>query len=350
MNRNHGGKRLAHPGGIVDFSSNVCHLGPPRAALEAVRAATAETVASYPDPDYPVLRAALSSYAGRPVEEIFPANGSAELFYLACNLLRPRRTLIISPSFCEYALAARSSRSAVEEHLLLEGDGYALEPGRLASQAREADLVFLCNPNSPTGVSHPIESVLAIARELKMGAVLLVDEAFIEFCDSPLERTASRRPVDKIWVSRSLTKYFGLAGLRAGYLLAPRAAVRDLEDSAPPWRINSLAEAAVVAALGDSEYVTRTTALVAEARVTFIDMLERLGFLKVYPSEANFLLVRIQRPGLTSSELSRKLLRQGFLVRDASTFSGLDERYLRLAVRSTEDNLALVRALEELEK
>lgn len=346
MKRDHGGKRMAHPERVIDFSSNVCHLGPPRAALDAVRGAAAEVLSSYPDPDYPVLRAALSDYTGRPPGEILPANGSVELFYMLCNLLRPRRGLVVSPSFCEYSLAARSSGSEVEEHFLLEEEGFALDPGRLTPRLREADLVFLCNPNSPTGISHPLEGILAIERELKMGAVLLVDEAFIEFCDLPREGTAAPWVGDRLWVSRSLTKYFGLAGLRAGYLLAPRGAVEKLEDAAPPWRVNSLAEAAAVAALGDADYMTRTSALVAEARNTFTDMLERLGFLRVYPSEANFLLARIERPGLTSCDLAARLLERGFLIRDASTFSGLDDRYIRLAVRASEENLALVKALE----
>ncbi len=348
MLRVHGGKRGSHGGGVIDFSSNVCDLGPPASVLEAIRNASGDDLSSYPDPGYPVLRAAISGYSGRPPEEILPVNGSVEAFYLACQALRPRRTFIISPSFCEYGLAAQSVGAVVEEHVLREEDGFALDPVAAGRLARGADLVFLCNPASPTGRLHPLAAVLEFAAHVKPPSVLLVDEAFIDFCALPGEVSAARRVGESMWVSRSLTKFFALAGLRVGYLLCPRDAVERLESISPPWRVNSLAESAAVTALSDTGYIERIPAVLARERESFARRLEETGLLKVYPAVANFLLARIKRPGLTSGELAGRLLDRGFLVRDASSFSGLDERYIRLAVRSEADNAALANALEEV--
>lgn len=347
MKRVHGSRKESHPEGVIDFSSNVNCLGPPASVLDALRGDIAETVTCYPDPAYPALRVALAFHTDRRPDEVFPANGSVEILYWLCYMRRPKRVLVLSPCFCEYELAARAAGASIDEYFLEPTACFALDMEKAQLQASGADIVFACNPNSPTGRLFTRVEMLELAGALKPGALMLVDEAFMDFCDA--RDTASCLPdvCEKLWVSRSLTKFFSLAGLRAGYLVAPAADVARLEQATPPWSMNRVAEVAVMAALEDTEYIAEMPGRIARKRERFTALLEKTGLVRVYPSSANFLLVELAIGGLDSPELAARLLERGFLIREASSFSGLSSKYFRLAIRSGPDNEALVAALVE---
>lgn len=349
MKREHGGKRESHPREVIDFSSNVNCFGPPEGVRRLFTSDLSGEITDYPDPDYPRLKGALSGYTGRKPDEIFLSNGSVEIFYLLCFALRPGKALVISPSFCEYVFAARSAGAEVVEHFLKPDNGFILNFGKAAVPAREADLVFLGNPNSPTGNLLTPDDVMRLASGMKPGAVLLVDEAFMDFCGGSGGFSFSGKVDERVWVARSLTKFFSLAGLRIGYLLAPPRAVAALEGGAPPWRVNRLAEMAAIAALSDRSFIDEARERTARERERFAGMLEGVSYLRPFPAAANFILVEIDHEELDAPMLKELLLSRGFLVRDASSFSGLDRRFMRLAVRGGEDNAALVRELAALD-
>ena len=348
MSAEHGGRRADHPAGVIDFSSNVNCFGPPEGVLKALREITADDISSYPDPGYPRLKGALAAHAGRAPEEIFLANGSVETFYWLASVLRPERMLVVSPCFSEYALAGLGAGARVLEHFLKPEDGFAFAAGKAAEAAVEADLVFLANPGSPSGALVEREALLELAGFLKPGAVMVVDEAFMEFCEEGEGHTLLPHVSERIWVSRSLTKFFSLAGLRIGYLVAPGDAVARLESRTPPWRVNRPAEKAALAALSDGEFIRTVPERIATERERFSSLLEGTGSLRAFPSAANFILLAIERAGCNAPGLKDALLRRGFLIRDASNFSGLSDGFVRLAVRREADNRALAREIGAL--
>lgn len=342
MRREHGGVRREHPEGLKDFSSNLNPWGPPEAVKRLFAGDVSSEIVPYPDPAYEVLRESIAGHTGRRPEEVFAANGSEEVFFWACRLLGPRRVLVIHPTFCEYAVASRAAGAEVEQLVLGREDGFRLRLGEALSAAARADLVFICNPNNPTGRLFRRDEIEALEDSLKQGAVLLVDEAFMDFVPGKGSYTATPLVGERVWVSGSLTKFYSLAGLRTGYLLASTGAVGELESIAPLWRVNRLAEMAAVTALADREYLLRTPQLLEEERGRFAALLEKTGALKVYPSSANFLLCEMKVSTLVPSELKVMLLKRGFLIRDASDFPGLSGGFIRLAVLGPEDNDALV--------
>jgi threonine-phosphate decarboxylase len=348
MKREHGGKRESHPAGLIDFSTNVNCFGPPEVSRRVLAEATAEDISSYPDPDYPALKEALAGYAGRSPSEIFVSNGSVEIFYWACYIVRPRRVLVISPSFCEYIIAAKSSGAETKEHFLKSGDGFALNLADARRLARDADLVFMANPNNPSGNLHSRDELLELASSLGPSAVLLVDEAFMDFCKKKAEHSLTPYIDEKIWVARSLTKFFSLAGLRIGYLLAPAEVVKELEGKTPPWRVNRLAEMAALSALSDRKFIKETPERTARERERFARLLDNIGYLKPYPSAANFILAEIEHGVLDAPRLQELLIPRGFLIRDTSSFPGLSDRFIRLCVRQGDENEALIKELGDL--
>lgn len=348
MNRQHGGVRNDHPPGLIDFSSNLNPWGPPDGVRRLFQPDLAREIVSYPDPAYPALRASLERYAGCPGERIFPANGSEEIFFWICLLLKPREVLVINPTYGEYAIAAEVAGAEVRELVLKTENNFYLDPEEASGPLRRADLVFLCNPNNPTGNLVPRETVRDLAALLKPGAVMVVDEAFMDFVTDNVSTTAIPMVEDKLWVTRSLTKFFSLAGLRLGYLLAPAETIRELESITPLWRVNRLAEMAAIKALEDEDFIREMPLRMAGERDRFADDLRANGWLRPYPSAANFLLMEITKAGLTAGLLQRDLLERGYLIRDASSFPGLGERFIRLAVLDRESNAALKRDLERV--
>jgi threonine-phosphate decarboxylase len=348
MNRQHGGVRSGHPPGLIDFSSNLNPWGPPESVLRLFEQDLSREIAAYPDPDYPALRASLEHYTGCPPERIFPANGSEEIFFWICRLRAPREVLVINPTYGEYAIASRAVGAEVRELVLKAGNDFALCPEEAAAPVCRADLVFLCNPNNPTGNLVSREAIRDLAGKMKPGAVMVVDEAFMDFVKDGGSSTAVPLVGEGLWVTRSLTKFFSLAGLRLGYLLAPAETIRDLEKITPLWRVNRPAELAAIAALDDVGYIEDIPGRMARERDRFAEELRATGWLRPYPSTANYLLVELTTPGMTAVRLQRDLLGRGFLIREASGFPGLNERFFRLAVLDRDNNAALVREMERM--
>ena len=348
MKRGHGGIREGHPPGLIDFSSNLCPWGPPEAARRLLAGGLLAEAVSYPDPAYRSLRETLGRYAGCPPACVYPANGSEEIFFWLCRQLAPRSTVVIGPTYSEYGLAAEAAGSELRRLTRRPEKNFALDLEEVAAATAGADLVFVCNPDNPTGGLLSRGEVEDIRKRLKPGAVLLVDEAFMDFLEEKEGRTAVPLVSEGLWVTRSLTKFFSLAGLRLGYLVAPAETVETLEDSTPLWRVNRIAEAAALAALGDEGYIREVPARTAAEREHFTRSLEATGMLKVYPASANFLLAEITGPGMTAESLQRRLLERGYLIRDASDFHGLGERFIRLAVLDRERNQALTDELAEV--
>lgn len=324
------GDRMVPPGHL-DFAVNVVPEGPPDWLLKQMDAAL-NGISSYPDESEAV--GALAERHGRSPDEVLPTNGAAEAFWLLGGALAPRRAVVVHPTFTEPEVALRAFRRPVER-VFRRADDFALDPGAIPEGA---DLVILGNPNNPTGTLEAARVLEGLARP---GRVLVVDEAFMEFVRGEPESLSARADLPGLVVARSLTKAWSLPGIRAGYLVGPADLVRALREMRQPWAVNTLALAAMTACSRDRVTAEKVAADVAGAREALRAALAELPSVRVWPSAANFLLVRVPNgPAVRAS-----LLERGIAVRRADTFPGLTPDHLRIAVRRPEENRLLLEAL-----
>lgn len=335
-------------GQIADFSASINPLGMSRGAREAIIAAL-DSLVHYPDQSQQALRQALASHHGVDAACIAAANGSTELIHRLPTLLKGSRALIVAPAFSEYARALEQQNWEVRYFILAAADGFSLDTGTLASELSHGiDALFLCNPGNPTGTLYPAElvaEVLEICRAA--GTFLVLDEAFMDFCEESSAKQALIAGGNGI-VLRSMTKFFGIPGLRLGYALAETALIGRIDARGGPWSVNTLASAAGVASLRDSAYRAATIEYVARERRLLSASLSAFPEMTVYPSAANYLLVNLADNAMDAPAVREHLAHRGVLVRDCSNFVGLSSRFFRVAVRTAEDNRRLLRGLEDI--
>jgi histidinol-phosphate aminotransferase len=319
--------------GQLDFAVNVVPGGPPAWLQQELRAAL-DRVAGYPD-ERPAAEA-LAARHRRPVGEVVVCNGSADAFWLIAFALRPRRAVVVHPSFTEPEAALRAADHPVGR-AWRDPDTFALGPGAVPE---DADLVVVGNPNNPTGT---LDQAAAVARLARPGRVLVVDEAFMELTGGETESLAGRSDLPGLVVVRSLTKLWGLAGLRAGYLLAPAGIAAVLRAARQPWSVNTLACAALAAwASKPAGHAARIVEM-ATARGRLGAALAALPGVRVWPSAANFLLLGVP----DGPALLERLAAPGIAVRRGDTFPGLSADHLRVAVREPSDNQRLLDAMRD---
>ncbi len=361
----HGGKireaatALGIPGDeLLDFSANVNFLGPSPRVMAAARRAVGE-MGWYPlDPPDPLRRAA-AGFLGVPEHRVALGNGASELIFLTVAHLRPRRVVVLGPTFTEYERAARAWGAEVDTIFALEERDFAFSEEHieaLAPRLAAADLVFLCDPNNPTGDlwdRGAREALISICA--RAGATVFVDESFLAFTEVWPAGATLRRPTsafaeasEQVIVLHSLTKILTMPGLRVGALVLPEALVDGFMPRVPPWNVNCIAQAAAVAGLEDVELLERTPAAVTGARIAAAAGLRGIsGVAKVLPAAADFLCMRLGVPG--AREVAGRLRREhGILVRDLSDFPGMGPHFLRVAVREPADNDRLIEALAEV--
>lgn len=347
--RAHGGMPHA---AALDFSVSLNPLGPPAVVKEALHNGL-DGLRRYPDPDARVLRDAIAAAEHIPVNAMLPGNGSAELIPLLITARSARRVLIIAPTFGEYEWAARHAGAEVVVAELSESDGF--DPARLQPQwprlLQDVDLVFVCNPNNPSGTLASKRHVLELRDACAAsGAVLVVDEAFIELTDDPsgasVAQEASRDA--HLIVLRSLTKSFAVPGLRLGYLVAAPETVEAARAQQQPWPLNSLAVDLGARLVGQAAYLAQSRTALSAWRAELVARLYAIPGLRVFPSATNFLLCKITDAHSDSSTVCEWLQRRGITVRNCDSFQGLEPgRFIRVAVRHSDDNRRLIAALRE---
>ncbi|GJF30826.1 hypothetical protein KNE206_35260 [Kitasatospora sp. NE20-6] len=320
----HHGDAEVRAAGLVDLAVNV-RTGTPPAWLRDRLAATLADLAAYPDGT--AARAAVATRHGRPVEEVLLTSGAAEAFVLLARVLTPRHVCVVHPQFTEPEAALREAGHTVHRVLLRPADGFRLTPGAVPGQA---DLVVIGNPTNPTSVLHPAEDVAALARP---GRTLVVDEAFMDTVPGESAALAGLRDLPgRVIVLRSLTKTWGLAGLRIGYVLGPAGLLTALSAAQPLWPVSTPALAAAEAcstpaALAEAEDAART---LTGHRAHLLHGLAGIPGLRVHGEpRSSFLLVEL--PG--ADGVRTRLRAAGFAVRRGDTFPGLGPDWLRIAVR-----------------
>jgi threonine-phosphate decarboxylase len=340
------------PGEILDFSASISPAGPPEKAAVAFKNALND-IAAYPDPSSTELREALSEFYGLRVSSILPGNGSIEFIHLIPRVFASESALIVEPAFSEYRAACELEGSRIDALVLDEEDGFALAPERFARalDMGRSGLVFVANPANPTGALIKKETLIEMASLCEArSAVLVVDEAFADFVEGASIKDEVLK-FKNLVVLRSMTKFFGMAGLRLGFIFAHPETIERFLRFMPPWSVNTPASRAGAAALKDIGYAQKTHAWLLKERAFLLKGLTSIEGLTPYPPAANFIMVRITGASLTGEELKARLLTKGILIRELGGFRGLGPGYFRIAVRERADNEALLRALvSEMEK
>lgn len=336
------------PERIIDFSANINPLGLSPFAREAIGDALG-LVGAYPDPCQGPLREALSAYHGLSPSSILPANGSTELIYLIPGVFAPKRALIVGPAFSEYALSLSSLGCRVDTFLTSEKESFKLNPASLAARLKAGyDLVYVANPSSPTGALMERDRILELYRlSRRQGGVLVVDEAFMDFTEKDSVKNEARA-LEGLLVLRSMTKFFSMAGLRLGYLVANEEAIKRFSRVIPPWSVNTLAIVAGAATLKDASYMEKTLGWFKEESGYMTRELGRFSALKVFPSAANFFLVKLITDTLTGASLKKALMERSILIREFGGVEGLGERFLRVALLKRKENEVLLGELSSV--
>ena len=323
---------------LVDLAVNV-RTGTPPVWLRERLAGALGSLAAYPDGR--AARAAVAARHGLPVERVLLTAGAAEAFVLLARALKVRRPVVVHPQFTEPEAALRDAGHSVDRVLLREEDGFRLDA---ALVPEDADLVVIGNPTNPTSVLHPADSIAELARP---GRTLVVDEAFMDAVPGEREALAGRTDVPGLVVLRSLTKTWGLAGLRIGYVLAAPATIACLERAQPLWPVSTPALAAAEAcmepqALAEAAHAAHRIATDRAHLLAGLSEFATDGLRLVEPAEGPFVLVRLPH----AAAVRRHLRDLGFAVRRGDTFPGLDDEWLRLAVRDRTTVNSFLQALD----
>ena len=357
---------VGDPSAILDFSADLNPLGPPP-TLQPLLLEAMSRAAWYPEPTYREFREAAGRVEGVEPDHILPGNGTADLIHLLSRWRAGRSVMVMTPTFTEYERAAAADGSTVVPWQAVEEEGFTHRlPGPLGKEV-EGGLLFLCNPNNPTGALWPEERLEElVGRAEQAGAVLVVDEAYMDFVE---ERYAySLAPLAArsrgLVVLRSLTKVFCIPGLRAGYLVGSAELVRELRAIQTPWAMNAMAahvgarllaqkqeadpplRAVSAPSAGIGHWVASTRRQVGAWRSSLEEGLRALGGIRPYPSAANFVLCRLSSPGESSRTLAVRLAGRGILIRVCDDFTGLAPgQFIRIAVRRPEETRRLLEAL-----
>ncbi|HUK86001.1 MAG TPA: histidinol-phosphate transaminase, partial [Candidatus Acidoferrum sp.] len=295
----------------------------------------------------------IAKYVGHGVKEenVILGNGSIELIYAITAVLPSHfKALIPIPSFSEYEKAAL--RVGAEVVFVQSPDNFELENEKIKQAITpETKILCICNPHSPSGRLYCKKEILDLVDFCqKKDVIFSIDENYIEFADKGQETTLAGmvKEYENLFVIRSVTKFYGMAGIRLGYGIASPNLVAKLENVRLPWSINSLASCATLAAFNDTDFIENTKTTIAREREALAKSLNEIECLSVYPSVTNFLLVKITNRKITSTKLKEALTKEHILIRDCCTFMGLDDSYFRVTVRSAKDNQKLVQTIKQI--
>ncbi len=340
----HGGDLLSYmhmyDGELIDFSSNINPLGIPNGLKEfIVNEFSAVTV--YPDIKYRILKKQVAKYLGCDDEEVLLGNGAVEIINYICTLFN--RVIVPYPCFIEYS--ERPTKLGKEVINLYIGDDFKVKAEKLLPYIEKGDLLVLGNPNNPTGYRIDKEELLKIHEGIiDKGAFLLLDEVFFEFCDFDYDSIELFKESGNVCIVRAATKFFALPGIRLGYAFAPKALAKRYEEITLPWSINAFAELSGRYIFNQDGYIERSKEYSSIQRKWMLKELKQINGLIVFDTSCNYVLIKLIDEN--EDNLFKYMLAKGIIIRKASSFDGLDETYIRLAIKDEKSNRYLIECLK----
>lgn len=352
----HGGDIYRYPN-FIDFSANINLLGIPPNVLSQAKSAM-DGILHYPQPGCERLRRAISKMEQADMEQIICGNGAAELIFSLALAEKPKKALLFAPTFQEYEQALKTVDCEICREYLGPEQGFGLSEHNLEKITSQVDMVFLCNPNNPTGILTGTEMLkMLLERCRQAGALLVVDECFLDFVSQ--EPETGRQPgvfpafcsakkylkeYPNLFIIKAFTKTFGMPGLRLGYgFCGDEARLNRIKEATQPWNVSVPAQEAGIAAALEKDFLEKTRQAVAKEKSYLLEQLPD-DLIQIYGHAANFIFF------CSKAGLARELEQYRILIRDCSNFRGLEEGWYRIAVRTRRENELLVKALKEMRK
>ena len=366
---------------ILDYSSNINPYGIPESLKKRITE-NLEILERYPDPDYVELREKLAYLNKVDISNIILGNGATEIIFLFMKVINPKKILIVSPTFGEYERAVKATERVedssimrdsnkkkydeksfgkqkieIEYFELKESDDFKLNISNLKNElAKKYNLLIICNPNNPTGKFLKLDETEEILKECnKYNTKLFIDEAFIDFLKDGMKESIINTKENRhnLFVTRAFTKFFAIPGLRLGYgIYFDKKLEKRISEKKEPWSVNNIAEMAGLTVLDDTKYIEETLKWIEEEKIYMYEKLNKIPGIKVYETEVNFITGKIDEKlfseGLNVKILREKMLEQGILIRDASNFNFLDERFFRLAIKNRKNNNRVIETLKKI--
>lgn len=342
------------PTKMVSFAANVNPLGISPKLREQL-STQLDVISSYPERDYRTLRGAIGTYVDADSEHIIVGNGSTELISGVIKSVCPKDAILISPTYSEYEREIHLCGGQLRYFYLEEEKGFVLNPNDLFAFFQDnTDMVILCNPNNPTSNAVDVETLREILTECKKrNIIMMIDETYIEFSDAPvaIEAIPLTEEFDNLVVLRGISKFFAAPGLRLGYAVMNNPEIQNnIMEHKDPWTINSLAAKAGEIMFTDEEYIQGTKQFITNEKDKMTKTLTDLNVFKVYPSDSNFLLVKIVSDAFTATELFAECAKNELMIRDCTNFNGLGSKFIRICMMSEEDNQRLMDAIANFVK
>lgn len=302
-----------------------------------------DAITAYPDREYTSLRTCIANYVRSEAENIIVGNGSTELISLFIQIERPKKAMIIGPTYSEYEREIFLGGGTTHYYPLKEKDDFRLDLEDFKEHLNESiDLLVICNPNNPTSSAISRQEMRGILDVCKQYDIfVMVDETYVEFADNVGDTTSIplTNYYNNIIILRGTAKFFAAPGLRLGYAVTGNHdLIKAINTRKNPWTINSLAVIAGELMFTDQEYIEKTRELILAERKRIYKKFAESGMFKVYPPNANFLLAKILKDDITSQDLFDRAIRRGMMIRDCSTFPFLDQKYIRFCFMMPEDN------------
>lgn len=335
---------------IIDFSGNINPLGISPLAKEEI-ANNLDLISTYPDRNYNSLRNGISHYVGVDSRHIIVGNGSTELISLMIQMKKPKELLIIGPTYSEYEREASLAGSNIQYFRLKEEDDFQLNVDDLISTlTKNIDMLVICNPNNPTSTCIQTPELKIILDKCKENDIfVMIDETYVEFVENieDVSATSLIPNYDNLLILRGISKFFSAPGLRLGYgMSSNKDLISHMNSHKNPWTTNILASFGTEVMLKDVAYIKKTKTMFDEQRELIYKELLTWDTIKVYKPEANFVLFKLLDPNIKGSHVFEKMVQQKMLLRDASSFPFLNERFLRFCFLLPEQNKVLLHALK----
>ena len=341
----HGGKNHLSSPHTVDFSSNICPIGTPLSVKKILKK-NIDNVKNYPDLNSSDVISNLTKYTKLEKSNLLVGNGAIEIIYNFCFafLSEKSKVLIPIPTFQEYESASKLNDCNISYFKTMS---LSQNLSSFISQMPKNGCVFICNPNNPTGKLLPKNQLLEIIKKAKkLSTLIFVDECFIEMVPESNESVISYvKKYDNLFVLRSLTKSFALPGIRIGYGAGSNQIIKILKKIKIPWSVNYFAQEAANVALKNKTHIAKSNLVIKKESKYLVKKINELDGFHCEPSSTNFILIKIKND---STKLQKQLIEKKILIRDCKNFRGLDNHYIRIAVKSHNENLKLVSALVDL--
>lgn len=333
------------PKEIIDFSSNINPKVLPN--LEKYILRGLDECRNYPDINYTNLRKNISKYININPNFIIPGNGATEIIYLLMKSIK-KRLAIINPTFSEYRRSAKLNNIDIIDLELDSNNNFKLDIDTVKNNIEKFDSLFICNPNNPSGNVQDLKELVCLLNE--NNKMLIIDETFMEFVENENEYSLVKyiESNKNIFIIKAVTKFFGMPGLRLGYGLTSNSKIMDkIYEYKEPWTINSFADMLSNFIFEDKDYIRNSKEFYIKERKYMLQELKDIRNIKVYDTDANFILIKLYKK--IADELKKDLFKRGnILVRDASNFIGLDDSFIRIAIKSHEDNKILIENIKNL--